>query len=215
MANIKVNLTEPLVNGMDIKFKAPCDCSAVSGMVVYYPLDDGSGTGSQTFTFKDAHGNTLTGLGDLFSEGVLVKVMVDTDTGAAYILNADTNGYLEGQKAQGFLTVTGSGTTVSTAYKTCYYVRVGAVLIAHLEFMCDPASNQTGSVDFNLTGLPYMGLFGISVPFVFYYETDDGQYSFSNGYLKINGSKHTLTFDFLESGTTWVKTTIVLGEYVE
>lgn len=108
MADIRVDLFEPLHDGMDIKFKAPCDCSEIDGLIVYYPLDDGSGTGSQTFTFKDSHGNDLTGLGDLFTEGVLVKVMVDVDASAAYIQNADTNAYLEEKLGSGG----GSGWTV-------------------------------------------------------------------------------------------------------
>lgn len=108
MAKIKVELTEPLLNGMDVKFKAPCDCAAIDGLIVYYPLDDGSGTGNQTFVFKDAHDNTLTGLGNLFSAGVIVKVIVDVETGAAYIQNADTNKYLEDKIAN----AQANGTTV-------------------------------------------------------------------------------------------------------
>lgn len=94
MANLRVNLTEPLLNGMDIKFKAPCNCTAVTGLIVYAPDNEGN-IYSQTFSFKDAQGNNLAGLGNLFAKDALVKVMVDTDTSAAYIQNAATNAYLE------------------------------------------------------------------------------------------------------------------------
>lgn len=102
MAKIRIDLTEPLLDGMDIKFKAPCDCTAVTGMVVYYPAEDDSEL-SQSFVFKDVHGNVLTGMGNLFIKDTYVKVIVDTVNGVAYFQNADTNGYIE----QKFLDVTG------------------------------------------------------------------------------------------------------------
>lgn len=94
MAKIRIDLTEPLLDGMDIKFKAPCDCTAVTGMVVYYPAEDDSEL-SQSFVFKDVHGNVLTGMGNLFIKDTYVKVIVDTVNGVAYFQNADTNGYIE------------------------------------------------------------------------------------------------------------------------
>lgn len=102
MAKIRIDLTEPLLDGMDIKFKAPCDCTAVTGMVVYYPGEDDSEL-SQSFVFKDVHGNVLTGMGNLFIKDAYVKVIVDTTNGVAYFQNADTNGYIE----QKFRDVTG------------------------------------------------------------------------------------------------------------
>lgn len=74
---------------MSITFKAPCDSSAVDGMNVYYRNE------KQTFTYRDAHGNDLSGRADLFSKGAYVKAILDTGNGYAYIQNADTNGYLE------------------------------------------------------------------------------------------------------------------------
>jgi hypothetical protein len=58
---------------------------------VYYP------DGSKEFVFKDAHGNVLTGLGNLFSTGAYVKAILDITNGYAYLQNADTNAYLEGK----------------------------------------------------------------------------------------------------------------------
>lgn len=88
MAQIKIELSAPPADGMDIKFKAPCDCTAVTGILAVYP------EGSQEFTFRDAHGNNLAGIGDLFSSGAYVKAILDINRGYAYIQNADNNGYL-------------------------------------------------------------------------------------------------------------------------
>lgn len=94
MAKIRVDLIEPLLDGMSIKFKAPCDCTAVTGLVVYYPGED-SVELNHSFVFKDVHGNILTGIGNLFVKDSYVNVIVDTVNGVAYLQNADTNGYLE------------------------------------------------------------------------------------------------------------------------
>lgn len=58
MAQIRIDLTEPLIDGMDIKFQAPCDCNAVTGLIVYYPNEEDA-VDNQSFVFKDAHGNVL------------------------------------------------------------------------------------------------------------------------------------------------------------
>ena len=125
MANIKIDLDHPLKDGETITFKAPCDCTAVTGMIVYYPSDDGSETKSQSFSFKDAHNNTLTGIGNLFASGALVGVIVNTSNGSAHLLNADTNAYLEGNLGGGGgetitpTSVASKYTSVSvTSYKT-------------------------------------------------------------------------------------------------
>lgn len=89
MAQIKIELLAPPVDGMDIKFKAPCNCTAVTGILVSYP------DGEQAFTFRDSHCNNLAGIGNLFSSGAYVKAILDTNNGYAYLQNADTNGYLE------------------------------------------------------------------------------------------------------------------------
>lgn len=89
MAYINVNSPCPVFQGMPITFKAPCDCTAVEGLVVAY------GDNSYTFAFKDAHGNTLTGVGNLFMQGALVKAILDIEDGYAYLQNADTNAYIE------------------------------------------------------------------------------------------------------------------------
>jgi hypothetical protein len=93
MAQIRIDLPAKLVDGMDIKFQAPCDCSAVTGLIVYYPVEDGS-IATKEFTFRDAHNNDLTGLSNLFAKDAYVKVIVDAKKGYAYLQNADANSFL-------------------------------------------------------------------------------------------------------------------------
>lgn len=95
MANIKVSLLLPVVDGQPVTFKAPCNCSQVTGIKVEYP--NGEDTAFQVFSFADAHGNDLTGIGNLFAEGAMVKVVLDTTANKAFIQNADTNAYLENE----------------------------------------------------------------------------------------------------------------------
>ena len=97
MANIKIELDYPLEDGMSLTFKAPCDSTAVTGLKVYYPevTESDSTTVNKTFSFRDAHLNALTTIGNLFVAGATVKVVVDTTNAYAFIQNADTNGYLE------------------------------------------------------------------------------------------------------------------------
>lgn len=98
MAYIKLELDHPIQDGESLTFKAPCDCTAATdGIKVYYPAvsDTGSTTTYKTFAIKDAHGNTITTLSDLFKSGAYVKIIVNTTNNYAYIQNADTNKYLE------------------------------------------------------------------------------------------------------------------------
>lgn len=89
MANIKVVLDHAIIDGQPVTFQAPCDCTKVTGLKVEYP------GGYKVFTFKDAHRNALTGIGNLFAAGAYVKVILDVNNASAYIQNADTNAYLE------------------------------------------------------------------------------------------------------------------------
>ena len=120
MANILLTVNRTLEDGAIISFRAPCACNAVTGISVTYPvISDTSVTQtSKVFTFKDSHGNVLTGLGNLFLEGALVQVMLDVTNGAAFIQNADTNKYLE-DKMESLLLENqfAFGNTVLSAYQ--------------------------------------------------------------------------------------------------
>lgn len=97
MPNIKLTFDHPIKDGEKFVFRAPCDCSEVEGIKACYPVDGVDKF--RIFTFRDAHGNDLTGLGDLFAEGVCVSGVLDTVNGWAFIQNADTNAYIEGKLA--------------------------------------------------------------------------------------------------------------------
>ncbi len=97
MANIILEHGRPLRNGEILTFPAPCNCDAVTGIRVNYVGDNGTSS-YKVFTFTDAHGNALTGIGNLFVTGVLIAAVFDTTHNKAYLLNADTNKYIE----QGF-----------------------------------------------------------------------------------------------------------------
>lgn len=93
MADIRVDVDSVLTDGMNVTFKAPCECTAIDGLKVYYVKD--RETHNMRFVFKDTHGNELTGIGNLFEEGAYVHAILDTTNGFAYLQNADTNGYIE------------------------------------------------------------------------------------------------------------------------
>jgi hypothetical protein len=95
MANIRVDLVEEIVDGQSVTFKAPCDCTVLTGLKLYYPTENG--IANKLFTLKDAHGKNLTGIGDLFVKDAYVKVVLNTGDSTAYLQNADTNSYLEGR----------------------------------------------------------------------------------------------------------------------
>lgn len=97
MAKVRVSINSVLMDGMTVKFKAPCNCSDVDGMKVTYITRDDSGYSEHNvnFTFRDAAGNDLTNIGNLFATGSVVCAILDTEKKYAYLQNANTNGYLE------------------------------------------------------------------------------------------------------------------------
>ena len=92
MANLRIDLQAPIIEGQTLTFKSPVDCSQVTGLIVYYPEDDV--TVSKVFQFADAHGNDIGDL-DLFASDSLVKVILHVPELLAFVQNADTNAYLE------------------------------------------------------------------------------------------------------------------------
>lgn len=93
MAYIGITLDHPLQDGEDIKFKAPCDCTAVSGLQITYQTGVEGETETKVFSFADSHGYDLTGLGNLFCAGAYVKTMVDTTNHKAYLQNVGATAF--------------------------------------------------------------------------------------------------------------------------
>lgn len=91
--NIRVDLNYPIIDGAEVVFRSPVDCSQVTGLIVYYK-EDGN-TASKEFAFADAHGNNVGDIDHLFAENVVVKVILDLKTNMAFVQNADTNAYIE------------------------------------------------------------------------------------------------------------------------
>ena len=96
MANIRIDLNRAPNDGETISFKAPCDAKDITGLIIYYPNDNGV-TVSQEYTLNDASGSDIGELDNIFAEGAIVKVILDTDVNNAYVQNPDTNAYLEGR----------------------------------------------------------------------------------------------------------------------
>lgn len=69
--------TKPAVNGEEITIQAPCDCSAVTGVMI----------GGVVFPFYDACGNNVSNIDGKFGSGSLIRVMIDTINTRSYILN--------------------------------------------------------------------------------------------------------------------------------
>lgn len=87
--NIRVDLTTPIIDGTEVVFRSPVDCSQITGLIVYYGED------SKEFALADAHGNNVGDIDHLFAENVVVKVILDVTHAMAYVQNADTNAYIE------------------------------------------------------------------------------------------------------------------------
>lgn len=111
MANIRVNVNYTVKDGSELVFRSPADCSAITGLIVYYPGENE--TTSKVFALADAHANNVGDIDNLFAENVVVKVILDVTAGMAYVQNADTNAYLEGRFAALEAGTTGTGATLT------------------------------------------------------------------------------------------------------
>ena len=69
--------TAPAVHGEEITIQAPCNCSAVSGVQI----------AGVAYPFYDAAGKVLPMGTGLFTEGSLIRVLIDTLNGRATIIN--------------------------------------------------------------------------------------------------------------------------------
>lgn len=141
--NVRVNLNYTIYDGAEIVFKAPCDASEVTGLIVYYPV--GTEEVSSVFAFGDAHTNDLGNIDDLFAKGAVVKVIIDTETSMAFVQNAATNAYLENRFAG-----IGGGGGANVMIVSCQdgehsnylpsqifaHVQAGGIAMLHLGSMC-------------------------------------------------------------------------------
>lgn len=93
MSNIRVDLNHAPFDGEAVTFKAPCDASSITGMVIYWA--NGGSTVSQAYTLTDANGADIGVLDNIFAKDAIVKAILDTDGNKAYIQNPNTNTYLE------------------------------------------------------------------------------------------------------------------------
>lgn len=109
MANLNLTLDHYPLDGEMVTFKAPCNCTAITGVIFSYPGDTNEIVTTSTYSFLDSHKNTLAGLGNLFSTGAYVSGIVNHTDKALHLLNADTNGYLEDKIAN-------SGSANSSTY---------------------------------------------------------------------------------------------------
>ena len=75
-----ITRTKAAVNGEEITIQAPCNCSAVTGVQI----------ADVAYPFCDAAGNPLPMGTGLFTEGSLIRVMIDTVNTRAMILNHST-----------------------------------------------------------------------------------------------------------------------------
>lgn len=89
MPNIRVDVNFQIQDGTEIVFRSPCDCSEITGLIVYANGEP------YEFAFADAHGNNVGDIDHLFAEDVLVKVILHIASRMAYVQNADTNAYIE------------------------------------------------------------------------------------------------------------------------
>lgn len=94
MANIRIDFQGELTDGQRITFKAPCDCSQVDKIKVYYPGGE-NGKVNREFVMKDSLGNTLSGIGNLFAKGAYVEALLDTNNGFAYLVNPAATSYIQ------------------------------------------------------------------------------------------------------------------------
>lgn len=148
MAQIKISLPGGLVDGQEIKFKAPCDCTAVTGILVSY-YDATGAAASKGFTFRDSLGNDLTGLGSLFAAGAYVKASLDTGNGYAYLLNV--TGKVPASKIDGTIPASKIASGAVTTAKigggavTTEKIKDGAVTPAKLSTAVPIANGGTGA----------------------------------------------------------------------
>lgn len=97
--NIRIDLDHIPMDGETVSFKAPCNASEITGLIIYYK-NESNNTVSQEFTLNDANGADIGSIDNIFAEGAIVKVILDTGLNNAFVQNPDTNDYLEKELAK-------------------------------------------------------------------------------------------------------------------
>lgn len=192
MANIRIDLNGELMNGHEATFQAPCDCTAITGLIAYYP--SGKELKSKTFTFRDAQANDLTGLGNLFAKGAFIKVILDSENGHAYIQNATTDKYLENK-----IPTTASDVGAASMYAVVWTPTNGETLLGYIS---DRIRNG-----FESGVIQIFGDIPSDIPTVFgayalckYQKHGD---SFVHVILTVDGSLYTEQAKFIYGETSW------------
>ncbi len=81
-----INLSTPdsgVTNGMELSFRAPCDCSDVTGVTLE----------GVNYTLVDASGESLSGCSKYFVKDAILTVIIDTANKKATLLNPRVNTY--------------------------------------------------------------------------------------------------------------------------
>lgn len=122
MSVIRVDLTYPIEDGLQVTFKAPCDSNQATGIKIYYPVvtEQGESTANQTFTFGDSATYNIGGTEHLFVTGAYVSVILDTTNNRAYLQNGDTNHYLEAVLEDLSTAISGKAPTSHASSATTY-----------------------------------------------------------------------------------------------
>ena len=87
MSKIKVNLPDYPVNGKQISFIAPCASSYTECFIINDVM----------YSVVDADGVSVAGIPNVWNSGAMVSAILNVDTKTAFIQNANTNTYMEGQ----------------------------------------------------------------------------------------------------------------------
>lgn len=86
MAIISIQSDHQIQDGEQFTFRAAAAAANVTGLRIYYPMEDSVQKTSKTFAFRDIRGNALTSM-DIFATDAYVTVSIDTTNNHAYVLN--------------------------------------------------------------------------------------------------------------------------------
>lgn len=93
MPNIRVEVPYPVSGGTVIRFRSPAHCSEITGLTVVYPCQTGKIVSA--YALVDANGHDIGNLDNIFAAGAIITVALDDYSHKAYVMNADTNAYIE------------------------------------------------------------------------------------------------------------------------